>query len=72
MKKYEFWGHCDLDIILGNLNDFITEEMLNTYDKIFCLGHMILYKNDYDINRLFMKPVDGNLLYKKYLVLIKH
>jgi hypothetical protein len=65
LKKYEFWGHCDLDIILGNLNDFITEEMLNTYDKIFCLGHMILYKNDYDINRLFMKPVDGNLLYKK-------
>ena len=48
IKDYKFWGHCDIDIILGNMDKFISDEMLNTYDKIFCLGHMILYKNDYE------------------------
>lgn len=65
IKDYKFWGHCDIDIILGNMDKFISDEMLNTYDKIFCLGHMILYKNDYENNRTFMKPLNGEILYKK-------
>ncbi len=65
IKNYKFWGHCDLDIIFGNINRFISDRMLETYDKIFCLGHMILYKNTYENNRIFMKPLRGNLLYKK-------
>lgn len=65
IKNYDFWGHCDLDIILGNMNKFITDEMLKKYDKLFCLGHMILYKNTYENNRTFMKPLNGELLYKK-------
>lgn len=65
IKDYKFWGHCDLDIILGDLNKFITDDMLEIYDKIFCLGHMVLYKNTYDNNRLFMKPLSGEVLYKK-------
>ena len=65
LNNYKFWGHCDLDIILGDLNDFITDKMLNNYDKIFCLGHMILYRNEYSINRMFMQPINGESLYKK-------
>lgn len=65
IKDYKFWGHCDIDIILGDMDKFITDEMLNTYDKIFCLGHMILYKNNYENNRTFMKSLNGELLYKK-------
>ena len=64
-EKYMFWGHCDLDTIMGNFNDFITDDILKTYDKIFCLGHMILYKNDYENNRFFMKELKGKFLYKK-------
>lgn len=67
IKQYSFWGHCDFDIIIGNLNKFITEDMLVKYDKIFCLGHMTLYKNDYSNNRLFMSQFKGKELYKEVL-----
>lgn len=62
--KYKFWGHCDIDIICGNLNKFMTDAILEKYDRIFELGHMILYKNTYENNRIFMKEYDGKLLYK--------
>lgn len=64
ISNYKFWGHCDLDTIMGDLNKFITEDMLEKYDKIFCLGHMILYKNTYENNRVFMSKYDGRFLYK--------
>lgn len=65
LGRYKFWGHCDLDIIVGDFNSFITNEMLNIYDKIFPLGHMILYKNTYENNRLFKNKIDNEYLYKK-------
>lgn len=64
IQKYRFWGHCDLDTLMGNLNDFITEEMLEEYDKLFCLGHFILYKNTYENNRIFMSKYKNKDLYK--------
>lgn len=63
IKEYEFWGHCDLDIIVGNLDKFLSKEILSEYDKIFCLGHMILYRNNKENNRLFMKEINGRKLY---------
>ena len=65
LKDFKSWGHCDIDIILGNLNKFITDDMIDKYDKIFCLGHMIIYKNTYDNNRMFMKKYNGKELYKE-------
>lgn len=65
IQNYRFWGHCDLDTIMGNLNEFITDEMLEKYDKLFCLGHFILYKNNFENNRLFMSKYNGIELYKK-------
>ncbi len=65
LEEYRYWGHCDLDIILGNINKFITDEMLEFYDKIFLLGHMMLYKNTYDNNRVFMQKYKGKELYKQ-------
>lgn len=65
LDEYEFWGHCDIDVVLGDLNKFITQNILSTYDKIFCLGHMILYKNNHENNRVFMSSLNGIELYKK-------
>lgn len=65
LSNYKFWGHCDLDILIGNLNKFITEDMLNAYDKIFCLGHMVLYKNTKENNRVFMQLLNGQNIHKK-------
>lgn len=65
LKEYEFWGHCDIDIIFGNLKKFITDSLLNQYDKLFCLGHMELYRNSDEINAVFMNEYNGRLLYKE-------
>ncbi len=59
LKKYDFWGHCDIDQIFGNIKKFITNEMLKKYDKINKNGHFVLYKNTYKMNELFTK--DGGL-----------
>lgn len=64
LPDFNFWGHCDVDTLIGNLGKFITEEMFATYDKIFCLGHMTLYRNTYENNRVFMSPFNNVLLYK--------
>ena len=34
VKKYDFWGHGDIDVVYGDIRNFMTEELLNTYDVI--------------------------------------
>lgn len=65
LSEYLFWGYCDIDTIMGNLNHFLTPYVLENYDKIFCLGHMTLFKNNEENNRLFMSEYKGQLLYKR-------
>lgn len=67
IKGYNWWGHCDVDLIFGDLDKFISNEMLEQYEKLFSLGHFTLYKNTKENNRRFMKPFKGNFFYKKYL-----
>lgn len=65
IKEYDWWGHCDIDLLLGDLSTFITDELLDNFDKLFCLGHMVLYKNTYENNRIFMDDYKGKALYKQ-------
>lgn len=65
ISDYMFWGHCDIDMLMGDLKIFITDEILSKYDKIFTLGHMVLYKNSFDNNRLFMTRMDNRYWYKE-------
>ena len=50
IKNYEYWGFCDSDMIFGDIGKFFKEG----YDKIFCLGHLMIFKNTSENNRLFM------------------
>ena len=63
LEDYLFWGFCDIDLIFGNLNHFITDEMLVEYDKLFCLGHFQMYKNTKSNNRVFMNEIEGDYWY---------
>lgn len=56
LRDYKFFGHSDLDLFLGNLSEFITEDMLETYDKIFPLGHLSLYRNTPEVHQRFFLP----------------
>lgn len=65
LKDSNYWGHCDIDTVLGNLDKFLDPLFQENYDKLFCLGHMILYKNSYENNRMFMKPMEKQYWYKE-------
>lgn len=59
IKDYRFWGHCDTDIIWGKIDNFITSDAMDKYDKIGILGHCTLYRNTYENNTSFLKKLDG-------------
>jgi len=67
IKNYRFWGHCDVDTIMGNLSKWLTDEFLEKYDKIFQLGHMTIYRNTEINNRVFMNEFKGEYPYKSVL-----
>ena len=67
IRQYSYWGYCDIDTIMGNLDEQLPLSFLNKYDKIFSLGHMVLFKNSFEINRAFLKPVNKEYYYKKAL-----
>lgn len=53
IKKFDFWGFCDMDLIFGNIASFIDDEILNRYDKISFHGHFCLMRNCEKMNTLF-------------------
>lgn len=49
-EGYGFWGHCDMDLLWGDIRAFLTEEILANYNKIGFLGHSTLYRNTDEVN----------------------
>lgn len=65
LAGYDFWGHCDLDVVWGALREFVSEDLLDRYDRLFYRGHFSLYRNTEKINGLYRCPVEGKPLYRK-------
>lgn len=65
LDGYDYWGHCDCDLIFGNLDKFVTPILDKGFDKVFAAGHLTIYRNNKDNNRRFMKPLSGELIYKQ-------
>lgn len=64
VKNYDFWGHCDFDMIFGDLRKYFSNDILNRYDRILPLGHLSIYRNTDEVNRRYM--ADGGMTpYKK-------
>lgn len=63
LNEYDFWGMCDIDIVLGRIREFITNEILDTYDVIstrndYLTGSFLLFRNKREITNLFTKSKD--------------
>lgn len=54
---YDFWGHVDVDLILGKVDHFLDDSILDKYEKIYQLGHLCLYKNSPDVNLRFKEKM---------------
>lgn len=61
---FDYWGHCDLDMIFGDLQFFFKKFELQAYDKFLALGHLSLYRNRKDVNNIY-KLEGGGLNYKE-------
>jgi hypothetical protein len=66
LNDYDFWGHTDIDIIFGDIRQFMTDEQLENYDLIsvrpdWITGCFLLYRNTDKLNTLFTHSKD----YKK-------
>jgi len=64
IKEYKFWGYCDCDIIFGKISKFITDSMLENYDRLFTVGHFSIFKNNSEVNTTFMNRINGKEYYK--------
>ncbi len=63
LKDYDFWGHCDPDILWGSIRKFMTPRRLKHYDilssrKHALAGHFCIYRNEERINRLCLETPD--------------
>lgn len=50
LKKYDFWGYCDVDLFFGNVLKFVTKNLLDQYDRIYTRGHCCAYRNASIVN----------------------
>ena len=49
IKGYDYWGHCDFDMIFGDLTGFFNKYDLYSYDKFLALGHLTMYRNTTEV-----------------------
>lgn len=62
IQGYDFWGYCDLDMILGDIRSYLPDDTLSKYDKIYKLGHLTYYRNTSENNARYM--LGGGVSYK--------
>ncbi|MGF1878013.1 hypothetical protein L4D77_22215 [Photobacterium frigidiphilum] len=55
VSPYDFWGWCDVDLIFGNLEKFITPERMRNHDRIYNKGHLSLIRNNSAIRCMLEK-----------------
>lgn len=64
IKNYDFWGHCDVDLLWGNIRAFLTDDILNKYEKIGFQGHSTLYKNTDEVNKRYRTNIPNEVDYR--------
>lgn len=57
IQEYEYWGHCDIDLIFGDIMKFLSQVNYTAYDRIFPYGHLSIYRNTHEINSIFIKKL---------------
>lgn len=58
IRAFDFWGHCDIDIVWGNIRAFVVQRILSQFDIITSRinrvsGHFCLFRNVPEITMTF-------------------
>ena len=56
VKDAEFWGHCDADVVFGDLRKFYCQSAFEDQAKVQMRGSLSFYRNNEIGNRLFQLP----------------
>ena len=56
LHGYDYWGHCDFDMIFGDLSGFFEKYELYSYDKFLALGHLTMYRNTPEVAERYKAP----------------
>lgn len=54
LKDYDFWGYCDLDLVFGDMRKYLSDELLDKYDKLYEHGHFSIIRNTKECNERFL------------------
>ena len=56
LEGYDFWGYCDVDLMWGDIRHFVTDDILEQYERVGTKGHASLYKNEKEVlSNLWLK-----------------
>lgn len=61
LHGYAYWGHCDIDTILGDIRGFVERLHYKQYERLFTHGHFVIYKNEQAVNTMFSLPLPASL-----------
>ena len=56
ISAYDFWGYCDIDLVFGDIRSFLTDEVLDSYDRFYECGHLSVFRNNEKMNKLYDLP----------------
>lgn len=56
LTGYDYWAHCDMDMVFGDLRSFFDRLKLNNYERFLYLGHLSLYRNTTVCNQYYKLP----------------
>ena len=62
LKGYDYWGFCDTDVLLGDIYQFLEKHSFfeNDYARYGLFGHLQIFKNSQEVNRIFMSGKGSN------------
>lgn len=62
LKEYDYWGFCDTDVLLGDIYQFLEKHSFfeNDYARYGLFGHLQIFKNSQEVNRIFMSGQGSN------------
>ena len=58
VSQYDFWGYCDMDLVFGDLRHFLSEDILQVYDKIYSTGQLTVFRVCPETLNLFKTEVN--------------
>lgn len=64
VNGYDFWGYCDADLMWGDIRNFITDDILQKYDRIGTKGHASIYRNNEIVNARYKNVVSQTANYR--------